>query len=147
MLTYREGSDPPIVDIIVDGKADQALFEEMTHHIEETMAHHHAVRLYEELRTVRASEPSIFLNRMKLSLRRLPGNSRCAIVADEAWFGWMVRTIRPDLSCEIRYFTRKRRAAARAWLRSEPGPVVGQPTRFGGAFEQRSDRTSRRPSS
>ena len=49
MLACREESGSTILNIIVDGKADQALFEEIAHHIEENAAHHHAIRLYEEL--------------------------------------------------------------------------------------------------
>lgn len=130
MLAYRKDADSNMLDIIVDGKADKALFEAIARHIEVTMDPHQTIRLYEELRSVRASEPSLFMDDLKLSLRHLSGSSRCAIVADEAWFGWMVRTIQPNLACQLRYFPTERSDAARAWLRSEPTSVSGRRSGF-----------------
>lgn len=117
-VDYIEHPDDRTIEIVVDGKVTEAVFDAIAPQMEAFIAAHGRVKLLEIIRELDGFELSMLGKGIKFDIQHLKSFSHCAVVSDKGWIGPLARAMSPFFDIEIRTFPPDEEAAARAWLRA-----------------------------
>lgn len=127
MIDYREERDSNVVELTIDGKVSKAEFEALAARLEAAIKRHGHIRLLEVVRSFGGVEPAMFWHDLRFSMRHLNDFSRCAVVAEQGWLGWVTKIFAPLFTDRVRHFTPDQVDQARAWLRAADDRDASRP--------------------
>ena len=127
MLAIMPDVSDGFIEITVDGKVSVDEFEAAVAAIDEIIARHGKVNVFEVVRRRKMMPPQLWWRDLKFSLSHFSKFGRYAIVTEDMGIVWIMRAFGAFSAMEVRAFATADAEAARAWAQGERAPEKPEP--------------------